>query len=69
MTIEQLIKQIREYHQMDIYTVNESWCIQLFEPHVCANDEESCVYECDNESLLIVLEQAWEWITDRWRDS
>lgn len=50
--MEELIKKLRELHQINIYSVNEDWCIQLFDLDVCPNDydvqpcrEFECVYE------------------------
>lgn len=72
--LESLILKLRELHQMDIYTVNEYWCIQLFELDVCANDysvqpcvEFQCIYENSNTKLLKVLKDAYEWALERIR--
>ncbi|MDF2652741.1 MAG: hypothetical protein K0Q73_8546 [Paenibacillus sp.] len=67
--MEVLIKNIRELHQMDIYTVDENWCIQLFELHVAANDMIDCIYENSSKDLNEVLSNAWEWALDRVRQS
>lgn len=50
-----MIGFIREYYQMDIYTVNDNWCIQLFDLNDCANDQKSCVYENSSEELINLL--------------
>lgn len=65
--MEELIKRIRELHQLDIYTVNEQWCIQLFHLDVCANDEEDCIHENSGTVLWNVLSDALEWAQDRQR--
>lgn len=67
--IPYLIEFIRNHHQMDIYTVNEKWCVQLFDLNVCANDQESCVYENDRNELIDVLFECVVWILDILVDS
>lgn len=68
-SVEELINKIRDLHQMDIYTVDENWCIQLFELHVAANDMIGCIYEDSSKSLHEVLSKAWQWALDRVRQS
>lgn len=63
-----IIELIREYHQIDMYTVDENWCIQLFDLNVCANDQESCIYENSNEELIDLLFQCLKWLNERLRD-
>lgn len=58
----ELIKSIRACNQMQIYTVNETWCIQLFDPDICANDEIDCVYETSSENLIDALKDAHSWL-------
>lgn len=72
--MEELIQKLRELHQMDIYTVDENWCIQLFELDVCANDYDvqpcqrfECVFETSGTVLYNVLSDALEWAEDRQR--
>lgn len=66
MSVEALIRQLREDHQMDIYTVDENWCIQLFDLDVCANDIGiSCDYETSGKDLQGVLIEALEWSEKR----
>ena len=67
--ITYLIEFIRNHHQIDIYTVNEKWCVQLFDLNVCANDQESCVYENDRNELIDVLFECVVWILDILVDS
>ena len=67
--IPYLITFIRQHHQMDIYTVNESWCIQLFDLYVCANDEVSCVYETSSEELINALFLSVVYILDNLIDT
>jgi hypothetical protein len=62
MAVEELIMRLREQHQMDIYTVNEQWCIQLFELDVCANDIGiSCDFETSGKNLSDLLIEALDW--------
>lgn len=57
------IESLRKYHQLDIYTVDEIWCIQLFDLNVATNDlDASCVYEDSNKSLNSLLVEALEWV-------
>jgi hypothetical protein len=68
-TIKRCIDFIRHYHQIDIYTVNELWCIQLFDLCDCANDQVPCVYETDSTELIDSLYQSMLWILDCLMDS
>ena len=58
MTIGKLIKTIRIRNQLQIYTVDNVWCVQLFESHICANDEVDCIWENSSKELVDVLWQA-----------
>lgn len=59
---EGLIISLRQYHQLNIYTVGEHWCIQLFDLDVDTNDiGASCIYEDQNISLANLLIDAIEW--------
>lgn len=72
--MEELIRRLRELHQMNIYTVDENWCIQLFELDVCANDYDvqpcpkfESIYETNGTDLQKVLVAALEWADNRIR--
>jgi len=70
-TIGKLIEFIKKYYQMDIYTVGNSWHIQLFELEVDANDQEPCIYEDgygENE-LVDVLFTCAVWVILQIRDN
>lgn len=54
-TIGKMLEIIRQYHQMDIYTVNEVWCVQLMELNDCANDHSNCILEISSKELIDVL--------------
>jgi hypothetical protein len=65
LTTEELIKLIRKYHQIDLYTVDEYWCLQLFDLTVCPNDiNVSCDWENDDKELNTVLIMAIEYIAE-----
>ena len=61
VTIAKLIESIRVYYQMNIYTVNEFWCVQLFDLKDCVNDGVDCVYENNSEELVDVLFETLKW--------
>lgn len=63
-SIGKLIEIIRQYHQMDIYTVDKVWHVQLFELEVAANDNTSCVFETGSEEneLIDILFECIVWI-------
>lgn len=65
LTIGKSIEFIRYHHQMDIYTVNDYWCVQLFDFSVCANDEKSCICEYSGKELIEVFYECIIWILDR----
>ncbi|MED4600106.1 hypothetical protein P9314_05200 [Paenibacillus validus] len=72
--MEELIKKLRGLHQIQIYTVNEHWCIQLFDLDVCANDYDvqpcpkfECVFETSGTVLYNVLSDALEWAEEHLR--
>lgn len=67
-TIGGLLEVIRKYHQINLYTVNEDWCIQLFENYEQANDEIPCLYEHYSENLIRLLYATMERIYDRLND-
>lgn len=65
LTIEELIKQIRNHNQIQIYTVYEEWCIQLFDLSVCPNDiDVSCNWESSDKDLKKILIRALEYIVE-----
>ena len=64
LTEGQMIELIRGYAQMDIYTVDEEWCIQLFDKNIAANDGLDCNWEGTDKSLLEVLVEAIEYIAE-----
>lgn len=64
MSIEEMLSKIREFNQYSIYTVNEYYCIQLFDLEVCANDEISCISEFSDKDLRKVLIRALEDIAE-----
>lgn len=67
MNSHELIMKLRERHQMDIYSSNEQWCVQLFKLDICPNDIGiSCEFETSNESLHDALTEALEWSSDRY---
>lgn len=64
ISAEELINLIRMHNQINIYTVNENWCVQLFEPNICPNDiNVSCNWEGSDVNLKKVLIKAIEHIT------
>lgn len=63
-TIGKCIEFIRQHHQIDMYTVNEDWCIQLFDLNDCANDQRSCVYENSCKEVIDILFECVDWILD-----
>jgi len=64
MSIEEMLLKIREFNQYNFYTVNEYYCIQLFDLEVCANDEIDCNSEFSNKDLKKVLIRALEDIAE-----
>lgn len=67
-TIGGLLEVIRRYHQIGIYTVDDDWCIQLFELEEPANDEIPCLYESFGPDLIKLLYVTIEPIYDRLND-
>lgn len=66
MKSHELIMKLRERHQINIYSSNELWCVQLFELDICPNDIGiSCEFETSDESLHDALTEALEWSSDR----
>lgn len=64
MSIEEMLLKVREFNQFNIYTVNEYYCIQLFELEVCGNDEIDCISEFSDIDLRKVLIRALEDIAE-----
>jgi putative transcriptional regulator len=65
LSIEELINIIRTHNQINIYTVYEDWCVQLFELNICPNDiEASCNWENADKDLKKVLIRALEHIVE-----
>lgn len=72
--MEEIIKKLRELHMMDIYTVNEFWCVDLFELDVCSNDYDvqpsfkfESVFETSGTHLYDVLCNALKWAQENKR--
>lgn len=65
LTAGQLIEFIREFAQMNIYTVDERWCIQLLNLEDAVNDiDVSPIWENHSNTLIDVLFMAVEYICD-----
>lgn len=63
MKSEGLISFLRQHHQLNVYTVSENWCVQLFDLDVDTNDiGASCIYEDQNTNLDNLLIEAIEWV-------
>lgn len=64
VTVGNLLEVLRKYHQINVYTVNTSWCIQLFDFDVAANDQVDCIYENHRDELIDVLYASLAWVYD-----
>lgn len=64
LNLEQKILLIRKYNQMDLYTVDKLWCLQLFDLEICANDEVTCIWESSSEDLNELMNEALEYIDE-----
>lgn len=64
MSIEEMLLKIREFNQFNLYSVNEDYCIQLFDLEVCGNDEIDCISEFSNKDLKKILIEALEDIAE-----
>lgn len=64
MNMEEMFSKIREFNQYNLYTVNENFCLQLFELDECANDEISCLWEASDKELRKILIKALEYISE-----
>ena len=60
------ILTLRRYVQFDFYTVNNMYCLQLFDKNVSANDGIDCIYEDSDEILEILFDDAIEWCKERY---
>lgn len=67
-TIGECIEFIRHHHQIDFYTVDDIWCVQLFDLCDCANDQKPCIYESSSKELIDVLFESIIWILERIND-
>lgn len=61
------IIELRRYVQFDFYTVNDMYCLQLFDKNVSANDGVDCIYEDSNEIFEILFDNAIEWCKERYQ--
>lgn len=41
--MKERILELRQYVQFDFYTVNDMYCLQLFDKNVSANDSVDCI--------------------------
>ncbi|HFC9206741.1 TPA: hypothetical protein ACF0PM_002200 [Clostridium perfringens] len=64
LSVEQKILLIREFNQINLYSVNEDWCIQLFDWDICANDGCSCNWEGSSRDLNELLNYTLEYISE-----
>lgn len=58
LTIGKLLEVLRTFHQIDVYTVGDYWCIQLFDLDIAANDQQDCLTENHSIELIEVLCKA-----------
>lgn len=69
LTTEELIKQLRIYNQIQIYSVYEKWCVQLFDLSICPNEiNVSCIWEDSDKNLKKVLIRAVEHIVEDYNE-
>ncbi|RDY83140.1 hypothetical protein [Bacillus amyloliquefaciens] len=60
---EDLLIDIRQRYQVNLFTAENNWCIQLFDSDVHTNSNSTnCVYEDQTESLKKLLVYAYEWV-------
>ncbi|MDM0868821.1 hypothetical protein QTI59_15410 [Clostridium perfringens] len=64
LSLEQKISLIRKYNQMDLYTVDKYWCLQLFHLEFTANDEVDCIWESSSEDLNKLINETLEYIDE-----
>ena len=65
--MKERILELRQYVQFDFYTVNDMYCLQLFDKNVSANDSVDCIYEDSNEMFEILFDNAIEWCKERYK--
>ena len=58
LSVGQMIETVRRVKQMDIYTVDNWWCVQLFNLETCANDGYDCEWENSSRELCDALWMA-----------
>lgn len=68
ISFEQVVEELRKHYQLCIYTVNEHWCIQLFDHDIAANDNVSCIYETSSLKLNDTLQEAFKWMVEHQRN-
>lgn len=59
------ILRLRTFVQFDFYTVNELYCLQLFDKDVCANDGVDCIWEGSSKYFNSLFNEAIEWCKER----
>ena len=64
LNLEEKLLLIRKYHQINLYTVDKSWCLQLFHLEFTANDGVDCIWESSSEDLNKLLNEALEYINE-----
>lgn len=56
------IQEIQKYAQFDLYTVNKTYVLQLFDKNDAPNDlGVSCIWEDSSEDLLQLINNAINW--------
>lgn len=57
--MEEMFETIRKYHQYNLYTVDKYFCLQIFNPEDCGNDDNTiCIGQYDGKILRQVLISA-----------
>lgn len=68
MTLSRKINELKKYVQFQLYTVHDTFALQLFEKEVCPNDPDaSCIWEDSGKDLVRLLEEALAWCENRYR--
>ena len=65
--MKERILELRKYVQFEFYTVNDMYCLQLFDKNVPANDDADGIYFDNNENFEILFDNAIEWCKERHR--
>ena len=65
LSVEEMFLKIREFNQFSFYTVDEDYCIQLFDKEICANDEVDCIAEFSATNVKRLLKSVIEDIAER----